>query len=332
MEIVAAPARPRIVRPVLRNIGNVSGRNRSASQRPCTSKPKRDSSCEQSTGTIEKENSSSVRQSFARKPPTAQSAKTKPGKKGLPPIPAAKGGCSTSLPPEQNALPDISTRKFIELKRWYCTPRPQHPKACGITSLVGCWNYLCSQMGHGTLSPLAPEQALTILGYDRDISKIPFGQFTGNKMILKWFGMLCEHFGVKGRGSIFWKRDVTSDPSEDLLGKYMEGVRNPKKAFIYHCHNHYCTPIGYEVTPNDPALGYAELGQLNISECEPWIIIGETSRKQPAMHVVKWKDVVADIMCKDLYFYNIRERFKGMQIKRERSGNNHCFMLLEILD
>jgi hypothetical protein len=43
----------------------------------------------------------------------------------------------------------FENRKYINLKRWYCVSRPQYKYSCGISSLVSCWNYLYSVLGHG---------------------------------------------------------------------------------------------------------------------------------------------------------------------------------------
>ena len=31
----------------------------------------------------------------------------------------------------------------------YSVSRPQYKRSCGITSVVSCWNYLFSRIGHG---------------------------------------------------------------------------------------------------------------------------------------------------------------------------------------
>lgn len=39
-------------------------------------------------------------------------------------------------------IDEMSERKYLNLKKWYCLSRPQYAKSCGITSLVSCWNFL----------------------------------------------------------------------------------------------------------------------------------------------------------------------------------------------
>ena len=74
-------------------------------------------------------------------------------------------------------------------------------------------------MGEATAKERKPlltqEQALGILGFEPDFEEIRFGPFSGNSSILRWFGQLCKHFGVKGSARIFYKprgsKNVTSE-------------------------------------------------------------------------------------------------------------------------
>lgn len=43
----------------------------------------------------------------------------------------------------------VKNRKYFNQKRWHCISRPQYKYSCGISSLVSCWNYLYSNLGHG---------------------------------------------------------------------------------------------------------------------------------------------------------------------------------------
>eukprot|EP00826_Nyctotherus_ovalis_P005560 TRINITY_DN11262_c0_g1_i2.p1 TRINITY_DN11262_c0_g1~~TRINITY_DN11262_c0_g1_i2.p1 ORF type:complete len:158 (+),score=12.93 TRINITY_DN11262_c0_g1_i2:108-581(+) len=138
------------------------------------------------------------------------------------------------------------SKKFLDLKRWHCIPRPQSSKLCAITSIVGCWNYLYSVLGNGTLSILTPEAAIKILNHSQDWAKSA-GQLP-NKAILNYFEILCEHFKVQGKARIYWKRDNGELP-ETMLREYVADIKNNRRAFIYHCHNHYLTPLGYDIVP-----------------------------------------------------------------------------------
>lgn len=243
--------------------------------------------------------------------------KLKKNDRKLPPI------ASKSVKLVNVKLATTEPKKFLDLKRWHCIPRPQSSKLSGITSIVSCWNYLYSILGNGTLPILTPEAAIKILNYNHDNTK-PLT----NKTILNYFEYLCEYFKVKGKGKIYWKRDNVEMP-EVMLREYVNDIKNSKKAFVYHCYNHYLTPLGYDAVPNDPAKGALDVVDLDFADL--WVILGETSKQYPCMHSVKWRDMVNDITCNDVYFYNIRERYKGMQIKRERGKNNHCLIMFEAI-
>jgi len=73
---------------------------------------------------------------------------------------------------------------------------------------MSCWNYLYSTLGTGSLPPISVEEALQILGVEREgklFADTDFGDFTGNSTLIKWFKLLCKHFKVDGTGYIFWK-------------------------------------------------------------------------------------------------------------------------------
>ncbi|WAR27569.1 BIVM-like protein [Mya arenaria] len=109
----------------------------------------------------------------------------------------------------------IAQRKVLDLKRWYCMSRPQYKTSCGISSLVSCWNYLFSTLGHG-----------------------------------KWFRHLNDHFKVRGRCFYVYKphgKNRTENvTAEDALAAMKKGLQDQNTTFIYHCQNHYFSPIGYE--------------------------------------------------------------------------------------
>ncbi|KAA6364927.1 MAG: putative DNA excision repair protein ERCC-5, partial [Streblomastix strix] len=141
-------------------------------------------------------------------------------------------------------------RKFIHLAKWSCIARPQYKMTCGITSVCACFNFLYSTLGVGTLPPLLPEQAISILGYYPPFSAIHFERFTGNNQLLIWFKTLTQFFGVKGRCSYLWKacgghRTIGVDEKQ-ALQSIKDALRSDKTMLIYHCHNHYIVPIGFE--------------------------------------------------------------------------------------
>ena len=106
-------------------------------------------------------------------------------------------------------------------------------------------------------------------------------------------------------------KNVTAIDEAVAHDNLVEGLQSHKKAYLYHCQNHYMCPIGFEHTPIQPHDAYAmnrKIGQL----FETWIIIGEISQKYPPFHVCKWADIVKDITCVFPYYYDIRETKLGI--------------------
>ncbi|TNV72832.1 hypothetical protein FGO68_gene3150 [Halteria grandinella] len=252
----------------------------------------------------------------------------------------------------------MALRKQLDLKRWFCIARPQHPKSCGISSLTSVWNYLFSTLGVGTHNPISTEEALEVLGFKPPYQSVQFGSFTGNDTLIQWFGLLNKYYKLGqsskgGAGStlinntlpsarILWKAkgksttpDVDADQARKLL---IEGLRDPRKAYIYHCWNHYFCPIGFELTPNHPYEAYTNRGDdslMDPQQFETWIIIGEVSKCYPTFHVKKWTDIATDIECGFPQFFNIRKSEFGVQEKTTPSfveggsklgGNLHCII------
>ena len=74
--------------------------------------------------------------------------------------------------------------------------------------MTACFNYLFSTLGETSNNRrqiLTQEQALDILGFEQPFDEIRFGPFSGNSSLIRWFGILCKHFGVKGQARIFYK-------------------------------------------------------------------------------------------------------------------------------
>lgn len=191
----------------------------------------------------------------------------------------------------------------MDLRRWFCMARPQHPKSCGISSLTSCWNFLYSTLGAGTLTPISTEEALEVLGFKPPYSNFDFGSFTGNDTLIQWFALLNKFYKVKGKAEILWKpkgksishADYDQYKAHDLL---IDGLRNEKKAYIYHCWNHYFCPLGFDITPKKPYDAYVDLSDEVLksqSQTETWIIIGEISKCYPAFHTKKWSEIVTDL-------------------------------------
>lgn len=234
---------------------------------------------------------------------------------------------------------EMSMRRYFDQKRWHCLSRPQYKSSCGISSLVSCWNYLYSTLGHGNLPPMSQEKALTLLGFEPPFYNIKFGSFTGNKTLIKWFKNLNRQMNVSGDARIFWKlhgEDRTLDvSSENTLNSLISGLKSTEQSFIYHCHNHYFCPMGFELNPINPPDTYKPLSEIRDSEIVPWIIIGEPSKAFPCFHIRKWSDIVTDIDCQNPRYFNIRYPERGVQEmkkmkKSSRAGGNlHCLIIFE---
>ena len=235
-----------------------------------------------------------------------------------------------NLPPPPNPF-DPSSRKYFDIKRWQCICRPQYSCSCGITTVVACWNYLFSNLGNGTLSYITVPEALKLLGYQQEIKRIPFLEIAINHNIMKWFRRLCEIYKVKGEAKIYWKKSMPDTNSETILKKYIKDIRDQNKTFIYHCYKHYLTPIGYEITPKNQCDAYTGVDKISLEENDYWMLIGESSKGYPGIHVIRWEDVEKDIMCENKMVYNIRQQYKGIQ-KNKDKVNYHRLILLEKID
>ncbi|XP_052784533.1 basic immunoglobulin-like variable motif-containing protein isoform X2 [Mya arenaria] len=222
----------------------------------------------------------------------------------------------------------IAQRKVLDLKRWYCMSRPQYKTSCGISSLVSCWNYLFSTLGHGNLHPITQEEALTTLTFRPPFSDIRFGPFTGNGTLIRWFRHLNDHFKVRGRCFYVYKphgKNRTENvTAEDALAAMKKGLQDQNTTFIYHCQNHYFSPIGYEDVPLSPTEAYAS----SVEDSDTWILIGDPSRKHPSVHCKRWEDIVADLNCQNPEYLDIRRLDKGIQKRntKKKGGNLHCII------
>ncbi|KAI7807811.1 basic immunoglobulin-like variable motif-containing protein [Triplophysa rosa] len=236
------------------------------------------------------------------------------------------------LPP-QASLEDIKQRKVLDLRRWYCISRPQYKTSCGISSLVSCWNFLYSTLGAGSLPPISQEEALHILGFQPPFEDIKFGPFTGNATLMRWFRQLNDNFRVRGCSYILYKphgkHKTAGETADGALIKLTQGLKDESMAYIYHCQNHYFCPVGYEATPIKAAKAYR--GPLLHNEMEHWILIGEPSRKHPAIHCKKWADIVTDLNSQNPEYLDIRHLERGIQYRKTKKvgGNLHCIMAFQ---
>ncbi|XP_053404168.1 basic immunoglobulin-like variable motif-containing protein isoform X2 [Mercenaria mercenaria] len=225
----------------------------------------------------------------------------------------------------------IAQRKVLDLKRWYCMSRPQYKTSCGISSLVSCWNYLFSTLGHGNLHPITQEEALTTLTFKPPFSDIRFGPFTGNATLMRWFRHLNDHYKVRGRCLYVYKphgkNKTVGVTAEDALATVKKGLNDPNTTYIYHCQNHYFCPIGFEDVPQSPTQAYS--GPAD--NADTWILIGDPSRKHPSVHCKRWEDIVTDLNCQSPEYLDIRRLDKGLQKRntKKTGGNLHCIMAFQ---
>jgi hypothetical protein len=217
----------------------------------------------------------------------------------------------------------------------YCLSRPQINYTCGITGITCVWNYLNSWLGVGDKQPISTEEALHIVGIYPPYDLVPFPDFTENETLEDWYSKLNTFFGIKGNCKTLFKLhgdNKTTNTSEEALAELKEGLRNEKKAYIYHCENHFCLLIGYESNPILPieALRKAE----ELTSTEEWIIIGEYSKIWTPFHVKKWSDVVLDLDQQYPNYYSIRHPENGIMVRNEIEAseskkteiNSHCII------
>ncbi|CAK6442748.1 unnamed protein product [Pipistrellus nathusii] len=238
--------------------------------------------------------------------------------------------------PQHSPLEDIKQRKVLDLRRWYCISRPQYKTSCGISSLVSCWNFLYSTVGAGNLPPITQEEALHILGFQPPFEDIRFGPFTGNTTLMRWFRQINDHFHVKGCSYVLYKphgkNKTAGETASGALLKLTRGLKDESMAYIYHCQNHYFCPIGFEATPIKANKAFSR-GPLSSQEVEYWILIGESSRKHPAIHCKKWADIVTDLNTQNPEFLDIRHLERGLQYRKTKKvgGNLHCIIAFQRL-
>jgi hypothetical protein len=184
---------------------------------------------------------------------------------------------------------------------------------------------------------LTQEEILKILGFSGEFAEISFGPFTGNATLLNWFSELCNEFGVNGSARVFWKvhgkNKTFGLTDEKAKAGLKKGILDPSTAFIYHCHNHYMAPIGFEESSSYPANAYqTELDKSD--EIRTHILIGDSSKTNLPVHCVKFEDISKDLHCKSPEFFNIRHTEQGIQTKNTKStGNNiNCIMIFENMD
>ena len=157
-------------------------------------------------------------------------------------------------------------------------------------------------------------------------------KITINRNIIRWYKKLCQFYNVKGDARTYWKKskDSTKSNSKAILGSYIQDIQNPNKAFIYHCYKHYLTPVGYEITARNTSDIYSKVDKYNLDDSDSWMLIGESSKGYPGIHLLKWQDIEKDITCDNKLVYNIRQTYKGLEKNKEKL-NYHRLIILEKL-
>lgn len=226
---------------------------------------------------------------------------------------------------------DLEQRFILRVPRLLCVMK-QYPRSCGITSLSSIYNYLYSCLGESpemaARPPVSQEEIMTILGFQPPFGEIPWGPFTGNATLIRWFNALNQHFGQKGRAYILYKVHGIGNTSrwyasdQEALTAVKEVLRNPHCALVYHCYNHYMVPVGYQDIPRAQVdFLKAELGE---AECETTVFIGDVSRgKHEAMYARKWSDIVKDLSCVFPDYFNIRRTDLGIQKKEPKAKESN---------
>ncbi|KPA83648.1 hypothetical protein ABB37_01915 [Leptomonas pyrrhocoris] len=228
---------------------------------------------------------------------------------------------------------DLAQRLVLRLPRLLCVNK-QYPRGCGIASLTSVYNYLYSWLGENAVgAPWAPhsqEEMMSILGFEPPFGEIAWGPFTGNATLIRWFHALNRHFGHRGRAYILYKvhgHGKTTHLYPDnaaALAAVKAALRDPHCALVYHCHNHYMVPIGYQDIPH----AQTDFLQPDVPEtsCDTTIFIGEVSRgRHEAMYARKWAEVVKDLECKSPFYFNIRHPEQGVQRrepKKKKAAEN----------
>ncbi|RVE74090.1 hypothetical protein OJAV_G00037860 [Oryzias javanicus] len=144
---------------------------------------------------------------------------------------------------------------------------------------------------------------------------------------------LNDNFRVRGCSYILYKphgkHKTAGETAEGALMKLTQGLKDESMAYIYHCQNLYFCPVGFDATPLKAAKAYR--GPSPTNEMEYWILIGEPSRKHPAIHCKKWMDIVTDLNTQNPEYLDIGHTERGIQQRKTEKvgGNLHCIMAFQ---
>lgn len=142
----------------------------------------------------------------------------------------------------------------------------------------------------------------------------------------RWFDKLNKHFQVNGHASFFYK-PVGANKTTGVTGKLANEklkklLKTKDVAFIYHCYNHYCCPIGFESEPVDRSKVYNYKSDEIDQRFVDWFLLADTSRKYSSFHCVKWSDIEFDLNTISPEYINIRHLERGVQTRRASSANS----------
>eukprot|EP00796_Vickermania_ingenoplastis_P001189 gene1189-705_t len=220
----------------------------------------------------------------------------------------------------------LEQRLCLRVPRLLCVNK-QYPRSCGVSSLASVYNYLYSCIGESSVgahrAPLSQEEIMSTLGFEPPFGDIPWGPFTGNSTLIRWFHALNRHYGLAGRAYVLYKVHGKGQTSrqyptqQDALEAVKAALRDPHCALIYHCYNHYMVPVGYQDIPA-AQVDFLQ-PQVSPDNCDTTVFIGDVSRgKHEALYARRWKDIVKDLSCALPEYFNIRRPELGIQIKQQK--------------
>lgn len=127
-----------------------------------------------------------------------------------------------------------------------------------------------------------------------------------------------KHFNVQGECGFYFKpvgrgsKNARYTTGDQALSALKQDLRRTNVALVYHCFNHYFSPVGYETSPVEPHEAYsATLSGSSVTA----LLVGDSSKKFMSLHAIPWEDVVKDLTLKKPRFYDVRRPHEGVQTK-----------------
>lgn len=100
-----------------------------------------------------------------------------------------------------------------------------------------------------------------------------------------------KHFNVEGDCGYYYKpvgkgsKQAEYSTAPAALKAIKRDLKRDDFAFVYHCYNHYFSPIGFETAPVQPHEAFAPSIE---GEVEHTLIIGDSSKKFKTIQAVPW--------------------------------------------